>query len=78
MNEDDVKYYESLVMMFQSEGWKNFMKEYQTVFDTTLQQAPYTALTNDQWQYDRGYMAALRNVLGFESYIKAILENDSL
>jgi hypothetical protein len=62
--------YEDLVDMFQTPGWKYFMKGTTELEDAIVKAAPDGALTNDQWQYARGEIRQLRSVIGYESYIK--------
>ena len=68
------KDYEALCDMFTSEGWKLFMENITDLEQNVTQVAPDAADTNDKWQYARGKIHQLRNLMGFENFIKVSWE----
>ena len=63
------KEFEEYEEMFQSTGWKklveNATNQHKNIMDSSVHAAP----TNDQWQFLRGQVTQLEQMLGFESYV---------
>lgn len=69
--EDLTAYYESLIDMFATEGWKNLIQDYQEAFESMTEYSDYDCETNDKWQYRRGELQQMRNILHYEDMVKA-------
>ena len=55
--------------MFQTEGWKNLIKTGTIQHENIMGCAVAAAQTNDQWQFLRGQITQLDQLLGFEGYV---------
>ena len=71
MDQDIQKYYEDLLDMFQTDGWKQIMVDYGESLKSFQDNSDYDCQTNDEWQVRRGEMKQLRNLLGYESFIRS-------
>lgn len=74
MDQDLQKYYDDYFTLFQADGWKQLMDEYGESLKILQENADYDCKTNDEWQEHRGMIKQLRNLLGFEAYIKSSYE----
>lgn len=70
----DEKEYESLVDMFESDGWKLFISEIAESEEGLTRAAPDNCGTNEAWQYTRGRIHQLRSISGYETLIKVTQE----
>ena len=68
------KYYEDLLTMFQTDGWKHLISDYTESLQSLQENSDYDCKTNDEWQFRRGEMQQLRNLIGFESFIRMSYE----
>lgn len=66
--------YESYVDLFASDGWKMFIDNVEEVVTVMKEGAVDNAPTNETWQFLRGQITQMNNILGFESYIKLSYE----
>ena len=80
MDRDLQDYYESLLDMFTTAGWKTFTRDQEEAFEHMVFTASRDCPDNDTWQYRRGYMDALSKIINFEAAIRNnydALESDS-
>ena len=64
------KYYDNLFEMFNTEGWKQFQEDAQVELKTSTETADLVCTTNEVWQYRRGELSKLRQLVGFETFVK--------
>ncbi len=70
------KYYEDLLDLFQTDGWKAFIQDYKESMDVLVQNSSADCDTNDKWQFRRGELSQLHNVVNFEDYIRTVVKNN--
>ena len=63
---------EAYLDLFLHPGWKQFIDAYTEILKNSKDQAHTTCLTGDQWQFQRGAVTQLEELVGFEQYIRAI------
>ena len=63
-------YYESLLDLFTTDGWKTFMIDQESAFEHLVFSASRDCLDNDSWQYRRGKMDTLSQIINFEEMIR--------
>jgi len=63
-------YYETLIDLFSSEGWKTFIVDQESAFEHLTFSAPRDCLDNDSWQYRRGKIDTLSQIINFEEMIR--------
>jgi|DEB0MinimDraft_12_1074336.scaffolds.fasta_scaffold50869_2 hypothetical protein len=63
-------YYETLIDLFSSEGWKTFILDQESAFEHLVFSASRDCLDNDSWQYRRGKMDTLSQIINFEEMIR--------
>jgi hypothetical protein len=78
MQETLEKEYEALLGMFNSEGWKIFHKERTELLEAAKETAHNTCITNDDWQFRRGVIFALEQVVNYPAYTEAVREQQEL
>jgi hypothetical protein len=74
-------YYETLIDLFSSEGWKTFILDQESAFEHLVFSASRDCLDNDSWQYRRGKMDTLAQIINFEEMIRnsySALEKESV
>lgn len=74
-------YYETLIDLFSSEGWKTFILDQESAFEHLVFSASRDCLDNDSWQYRRGKLDTLNHIIGFEEMIRnsyAAIESESI
>lgn len=76
MTKEQLKELEALLEMFQSEGWKVLVKELEKELQMCKDSAADTCTTSDSWQFARGYMTKLKQMAGYEMFIKAVYEQE--
>lgn len=64
------KYYDDMLDMFATDGWREFIKDAQESFSHLEHNARSDCDTNDKWQYRRGELSKLEYVINFESFIR--------
>ena len=65
---------ETLLDLFEHEGWSLFMSENQTKFDTLRDNLYLECNTNDLYQQRRGMLEVLHQTLTYETVIKSVHE----
>jgi len=73
MDRDLQDYYESLLDMFISPGWKNFIKDQEEALEYLTLSAPRNCPDNDLWQQCRGKLEILSIIVGFEETMRSNL-----
>ena len=63
-------YYESLLDLFTTDGWKTFIVDQESAFEHLVFSASRDCLDNDSWQYRRGKMDTLSQLINFEEMIR--------
>lgn len=66
--------YNDLVEMFESDGWKVFIGQVQATEEGATKGSVTSAVTNDQWQYLRGWISCSRGTLGYETFVRLSYE----
>ena len=67
---------ETLLDLFEHEGWNLFIEEKESLVNSLKQQAHLECNTNDEWQQRRGIIATLENIMSFETVTKFIYEQN--
>lgn len=70
------KDYNSLVDMFESDGWKLYISEVEETEESATRGAVNTADTNDAWQFLRGWISCSRSTLGYENFVRLSYEEE--
>ena len=78
MKTEDREYYESLIDVFATPGWKYFISDLQLSLETISDNAYMECPTNDEWQKRRGEIDKLSQIIAFETYIKSSYESEEL
>ena len=64
-------YYETLLDMFSTEGWKTFVDDQDSALGHLTITAARDCPDNDAWQYRRGCIATLSKIVSFEEIIRS-------
>lgn len=76
MTPEITKEMETLLDLFNHEGWKIFIDE-QEVLSKGLKEAAYLDCeTNDVWQFRRGALSLLDRILSYENTIKLVMSQE--
>lgn len=75
MDEQTRKYYETLIDMFMSEGWKNLIEEYRTLA-LVLNSVEDTRDANDLY-FRKGQLDILARILNTESTVDHLMEGSN-
>ena len=67
---------ESLLDLFEHEGWKLFIEEREEILEYLKEYADTNCPTNDTWQFNRGMIQALRVITSYEATIKLVMEQE--
>ncbi len=78
MKVEDQKIIDDYNEMFATAGWKYYVKSMGNDRAATLNAAPESAQTNNKWQFARGLLAQMSNVINFEAYVEAVVEQAKL
>ena len=81
MDRDLQVYYETLIDLFSSEGWKTFILDQENAFEHLIFSASRDCPDGDSWQYRRGKLDTLNQIISFEEMIRnsyAAIENESV
>jgi hypothetical protein len=70
MDRDLQVYYETLMSLFASDGWKLFVGDQEEAFEHLVFSACRECPENNAWQYRRGYLDALHKIINFEDIIR--------
>lgn len=65
------KYYDALITMFQSDGWRYLQEDYRESLESLLRHSDLDCLTNEAWHFRRGELNQLRNITSFEEFIRS-------
>jgi len=65
--------FEQYEEMFQTDGWKKLIENATDQHKGIMGSAVMAAPTNDQWQFLRGQVSQLDQLLGFEGYVTQTL-----
>lgn len=68
-------YYDQLLDMFGTQGWKTFVQDCKETYEEKQQSAEVDCITNEAWHYRRGELAQLRRVVCFERFTRQWLED---
>jgi len=68
---------ETLLDLFEHEGWSLFIKEKEDLLASLKEGADTNCPTNDMWQYNRGIIATLRSIVSYEAAIRFVIEQDA-
>lgn len=68
------KDYNSLVDMFESDGWKLYIADVELTEESATKGAVTSADTNDAWQFLRGWLMCARGVQGYETFVRLSYE----
>lgn len=66
--------YNSLVDMFNSDGWKVFISQVEETEDAATKGAVNAAETNDSWQFLRGWISCARGTAAYETFVRLSYE----
>jgi len=61
---------ENLVDLFSHSGWKVILKDLESQLNHKIGNASDECKTNDEWQYRRGYIDALRYAYSYEYMVE--------
>ena len=67
---------ETLMGMFGTEGWTVFIDRLKEAREGLLQACPHGATSNEQWQYARGQLYQMDQILGCEAFLKATIAQE--
>lgn len=65
---------ETLLDLFEHDGWKIFIDEKEDLHKALKEQAYLECNTNDEWQQRRGMIATLDGIVSYENVVKFIIE----
>ena len=71
---EEMQRLEALQEMFLSKGWQHFKEEYSHLLASAKEGSWVDCPSNDEWQFRRGVITFLTNVMGFENYTNARYE----
>lgn len=74
MNKLEQERQETLLDLFEHDGWKIAMKELEESTDYLKEHAHWICKTNDEWQFHRGTISANEGLLAFERLTKSVSE----
>lgn len=66
--------YDHLLEMFNHKGWAEFQKEIVATLEAAEQSAVDDCQENDQWQFRRGEIFKLKQIAGYENFIKTVVD----
>lgn len=68
--EEAIKLFETLIDTFQTDGWKEFIKDIEHKFTTAKDGAFLECDTGDKWHYRRGVVDILAFIVSYEDQIR--------
>jgi hypothetical protein len=74
MNQQDQQRQETLLDLFNHDGWDILMTELEESTQFLKDNAHLNCHTNDDWQKHKGYLSANEGLLSFEGMTKAVAE----
>jgi hypothetical protein len=72
MTEQEQIKFDNLREMFNTKGWKDFQEDLKEGLRVAVESAPESCLTAETWHFQRGSIAQLKSVLGYQNYIEAV------
>lgn len=75
MTEQDQKTMETLLDLFNHEGWTIFIDEQEVLSKYLKEHAYRECNSNDEWQQRRGALVNLDRILSYENTIKYVYDN---
>ena len=75
MTPEETQTMETLLDLFNHEGWKIFIEDQETLSKQLKDQAYRECNTNEEWQIRRGVLLDLDRVLTYEDMTKYVYEN---
>ena len=63
---------ETLINLFEDEGWKIFIDEQEELLAYAKENAHRECVTNDEWQFRKGVITLLERVVSFETVVRAV------
>ena len=77
MEQEQQQQMETLLDLFEHEGWKLFIEEQGNTLESLKETAYADCDTNDVWQQRRGIIATLTGITSYEATIKYVIEQDA-
>lgn len=74
MTPQDQKEMETLLDLFEHEGWTIFIDEIEKQLNSLKENAHIECETNDNWQLRRGCVGILSQIVSYENTIKYVAE----
>lgn len=74
MDQELTKYYDSLVDMFASDGWKEFMSDNSASLSSLVDNAYMDCRKSKDWHKRRGEIEQLSRIVNYEDFIRQSLE----
>lgn len=69
------KYYEALLEMFSSEGWKYYVEDQEAALNSLRETANRDCVTSESWHERRGAINKLEQLINYETAVRATFEN---
>lgn len=66
---------ETLLDLFEHDGWKIFIEEKERLLKSLKENAYAECNTNDEWQQRRGIIVTLNSLVTYADTIKYVMEN---
>ena len=76
MTPEQTKELETLLDLFEHDGWKLFIDEHEERLKNLKENAHINCPTNDTWQFNRGMLAFLEGLISYETSIKFVMEQE--
>ena len=76
MEQELQKQMETLLDLFEHEGWGLFIEEQEKSFNSLKDSAYIDCNSNEDWQIRRGVLATLNGILNYETTIKYVIEQN--
>ena len=78
MTQDETREIETLLDLFEHDGWKLFIKEKEGILESLKQNATNNCPTNDTWQFNRGMVALLEGLISYETSIRFVMTQEEI
>ena len=65
-----IEYYEGLLEMFGTPGWKSFIEDHQEAMERLKDSAVFECSDNSSWQERRGQINKLMHLINYEQLIR--------
>ena len=70
LNREDQDYYEGLLEMFGTSGWRSFIEDHESALNTLRDSAYVDCADNNSWQERRGEINKLIHIMNYEGFIR--------